>query len=150
MFSNLKMNLDMKILLGNEFIHTGIFHNNYDNNKYSSVNSGYVSKRKKSFREVLNMKKNEEFKIENKRKYSKHEENSDKKKNTNEYIKENHHHINNENIENIIYKSNSKKKLDEEIKTNMKKKKNYLYEKLLRNQFVRSKNSSRNRPDHRI
>ena len=145
MFSNLKMNLDMKILLGNEFLHTGIFHN-YDFNKYSSVNSGYVSKRKKSFREVLNMKKNEEFKIENKRKYSKHEENSDKKKNTNEYIKENHHHNNNENIENIeniIYKSNSKKKLNEEIKTNMKKRKNYLYEKLLRNQFVRSKNSSR-------
>ena len=77
LFGNLKMNLDMKILLGNEFLHNSIFHNNYDNNKYSSVNSGYASKRKKSFREVLNMKKNEDFKIENKRKYSKHEENSD-------------------------------------------------------------------------
>ena len=69
------MNLDMKILLGNEFIHISTFHN-YDVNKYSSLNSGYVSKRKKSFREVLNMKKDEEFKIE--KKYSKYEENNDR------------------------------------------------------------------------
>ena len=141
LFKNLKLNINMHILLGDEFLLNNNFKN--DNNNSIDNNSGYKMVRKKSFREILNMKKQEAFKneikdknIEQKYKINEGEKERDKEK---EKEKEkNNVNINEENNDDIyIYRTNSKMKLnEEEVKSSMKKRKNYLFEKLLRNQFL--------------
>ena len=137
LFKNLKFNINMNILLGDEFL----LKQNDSNNNSNPNKFGYKMVRKKSFREMLNMKKQELFKVESKENVM---ENNEPK----EIIKiiKRHNNIkdkNNGNGEDNIYRTNSKNKLEEEVKTSMKKRKNYLFEKLLRNQFLSKKSSSK-------
>ena len=139
LFKNLKLNINMHILLGDEFLlNNNLKNDNKDNN--IDNNSGYKMVRKKSFREILNMKKQEAFKNENKDKdiEQKYKTNEGEKEKDKEKDKENNLNINEENNDGIyIYRTNSKIKLnEEEVKSSMKKRKNYLFEKLLRNQFL--------------
>jgi hypothetical protein len=124
LFKNLKLNLKMNILLGDNYSLNQNSSNDYtNNNEYKMV-------RKKSFREMLNMKKQELFTIEKKDSIKKSKELKEKERN-----KYNQNYLN-DNNSNYLYKTNSKKNLEEEVKTSMKKRKNYLFDKLLRNQFL--------------
>ena len=131
LFNNLKSNINMKLLLGDEILSNfNIYdNNNLNNNIYLKDNGGFSSRRRRSFREILNMKKQEET-LENKNQIKRHNEKSKEKKKSND-----------SNQLNYIYQRNSNKNL-QQAKSSMKKKKNYLYEKLLRNQFLPKNYSS--------
>ena len=123
LFKNLKLNIN--ILLGDEFFLNNNLKNENDNN-----NIGYKMVRKKSFREILNMKRKQSTTIDN-------SEKKVEEQNKNNEEKEKKVTINEEKNDNYIYRTKSKNKLnEEEEKTSMKKRKNYLFEKLLRNQFL--------------
>ena len=142
LFNNLKMNLNLKILLGDEYIPNISFENCNSTSKLNSqINPSskifHKLRRKRSLREVLDMKKLELAKNKE------DDKNKEIEKDTKigKYIlkKRIYESYNNENI----YKSNSKMKLeDSEIKSNLKKKRNYLFEKLIRKQFLPKKNVS--------
>ena len=125
LFKDLKLKLDINILLGNEyFLYNDLKTENMDND------CGYKMVRKKSFREILNMKRQELFKIKDKNDVNQiNGAENDKNENTNDK-------------KDVICKSNSKSNLKEDIKSSMKKRKNYLFEKLLKNQFISKKKLS--------
>ena len=127
LFKNLKYNININILIGDEFL----LDNNSKIGNNDNINNGFKILRRKSFRDILNMKKKEEN--VNEKNENKIEE---QYKKINEEEKEKMININEENNDNYIYRTKSKNKLNEEEKPSMKKKKNYLFEKLLRNQFL--------------
>ena len=141
LFKNLKLNINIHILLGDEFLLNNNLKND-NNNKYDNSNNdnncGYKMIRKKSFREILNMKKKEALKNKDKDIEQKYKTNDGEKDKDKEKKNLNNLNINEENNDDIyIYRTNSKIKLSEEkVKSSMKKRKNYLFEKLLRNQFL--------------
>ncbi len=131
LFKNLKLKIKMNILLGDEYLLR-----QDDNNDNSSINNNKMA-RKKSFREVLNMKKQELFIIERKDSIKKNYGTKEKKRSEQICNDNDENNNNNNNDDNYRYTTtNSKSKLDEEVKTSMKKRKNYLFDKLLRNQFL--------------
>ena len=143
LFNNLKLNLNLKILLGDEYIPNISFENCNSTSRLNvHINPGcklfHKLRRKRSLREVLDMKKLESAKIREDDKDK--EEEKDTK--IGKYIlkKRIYESYNNDNN---MYKSNSKLKLeDSEIKSSLKKKRNYLFEKLIRKQFLPKKNVS--------
>ena len=143
LFNNLKLNLNLKILLGDEYIPNISFENCNSTSKLNiQVNPCckifHKLRRKRSLREVLDMKKLESAKIKE----------DDKNKEAEKDIKIGKYILKKKiyesyNNDNNMYKSNSKLKLeDSEIKSSLKKKRNYLFEKLIRKQFLPKKNVS--------
>ena len=143
LFNNLKLNLNLKILLGDEYIPNISFENCNSTSRLNvHINPGskifHKLRRKRSLRDVLDMKKLESAKIRE------DDKNKEEEKDTKigKYIlkKRIYESYNNDNN---MYKSNSKMKLeDSEIKSSLKKKRNYLFEKLIRKQFLPKKNVS--------
>ena len=127
--NNLKIKFNIHIILGEEYLLNSLENNN--NNNYETLNNeGYKLVRKKSFREVLERKK----KVLSKEKEDDiNHENKYKKK----FITRNHN-------DNILYNMSSKNKetIEEDIKPIITKRKNYLFDRLLRAQFVTQKNIS--------
>ena len=116
----LKLKLDINLLFGNEYL----LNNNLKSDN-SDNDCGYKIIRKKSFREILDMKKDKYETIQ-----------------MGDVSNEKHKHLDDKDDDNSLYRTNSKNKLNEEVKSSMKKKKNYLFEKLLKNQFISKKNIS--------
>ena len=119
LFNNLKSKLDINILLGDEILES---HYLLQQN-YSQIKLKADLKRKKPLREILEKKRKGLYKNDYKEKLRNKKIEFEEKK-----------IINDSHIDNLIYKSNSIIKSD--LKFNLKKKKNYLFEKLLRNQFL--------------
>ena len=132
---NLKKKFNIHILLGDEFL----LNNSDSNINYDTlINEEHKIVRKKSFRELLNQKRKE---------YSK-EKSSLKEKEEDAHKQRK---INQRNNDNLISSISSKKiTIEEESNgnSNSKKRKNYLFDRLLRNQFVTQKNisDSKNKP----
>ena len=129
---NLKLNIDINIILGDEFLL-----NNNCKNDFLDNTDNYKFVRKKSFREILNIRRQDKNKDRFKEIEQKNKINGEEK-----VMKK---IVNDDNNENIIYRINSNNKLNEEVKSSMKKRKNYLFEKLLRNQFLPKNNLSNNK-----
>jgi hypothetical protein len=143
LFNNLKLNLNLKILLGDEYIPNISFENcNSTSQLNIQVNTGcklfHKLRRKRSLREVLDMKKLESLKNKE------DDKNKEAEKDTKigKYILKKRIYDSYNNDSNI-YKSITKMKIDDsEIKSSLKKKRNYLFEKLIRKQFLPKKNAS--------
>ena len=128
--NNLKMKFNIHIILGEEYLLNSLENNNNNNNYETLNNEGYKLVRKKSFREVLERKKKvlskeKEDDINHEKKYKK------------KFITRNHN-------DNILYSMSSKNKetIEDDIKPIITKRKNYLFDRLLRDQFVTQKNIS--------
>lgn len=142
LFNNLKLNLNLKILLGDEYIPNISFENCNSTSKLNvQANPGckifHKMRRKRSLREVLDMKKLEALK--NKEEDKDKDKEAEKDTKIGKYIlKKRIYESYNDNN-----KSNSKMKFENsEIKSSLKKKRNYLFEKLIRKQFLPKKNAS--------
>ena len=140
LINNLKMKFNIYIILGDEFLLDNITNNlNNSTNNYETVNNdGHKLTRKRSFREILEQRR---------KGYSKEKtiskETEDESSNTSSG-KDKRKFIPRNNKDNIIYNMNFKNKvtIEEEAKPSLKKRKNYLFDRLLRNQFISQKNIS--------
>jgi len=133
----LKGKFNIHIILGDEFLLDNYDNNINNNNNYQTVNNdGHKLVRKRSFREILEKKKNQ---FSNEKTISKETEDETivSKKEKRKFIPRNCN-------DNLIYSMSSKNKvtIEEATKPILKKRKNYLFDKLLRNQFVTQKNTS--------
>ena len=132
---NLKKKFNIHILLGDEFL----LNNSDSNINYDTlINEEHKIVRKKSFRELLNQKRKESSKEKSSLKEKEEDAHKQRK-------------INQRNNDNLISSISSKKiTIEEESNgnSNSKKRKNYLFDRLLRNQFVTQKNisDSKNKP----
>ena len=135
---NLKKKFNIHILLGQEFLLDNSENN--DDNIYNTLNNDrYQMVRKRSFKEILEQKK-KGFSNEKKIQKEPEEETKNQIKVKRKIIQRNYN-------DNLIYsmssKNNNKITIEEEAKPSYKKRKNYLFDKLLRNQFVSySKNNN--------
>jgi len=136
---NLKMKFNIHVILGDEFLLDNSDNNINNGNIYDTVNNdGHKLVRKRSFREILAQKRKG---YSNEKTISKETEDettlSNSKKEKRKFIPRN-------NNDNKMHNMNSKNKvtIEEETKPSIKKRKNYLFDKLLRNQFVSQKNIS--------
>ena len=131
---NLKDKFNINIILGKEYFLENL-ENNADN-KYETLNNDRCRMvRKRSFRELLDQKKQGLSKEKIKQ--------NDKEDNKIIINKEKKKFIQRNSNDNIIYCLSSKDNkitIEEETKPIVKRRKNYLFDKLLRNQFI-SKNS---------
>ena len=137
LINNLKMKFNIHVILGDEFLLDNLDNNINNGNIYDTVNNDcHKLTRKRSFRELLEQKK-KGYSIE--RTISKEIKDeptlSNSKREKKKFIPRNSN-------DNINYNMNSKGKvtIEEEAKPSIKKRKNYLFDKLLRNQFVSQKN----------
>ena len=129
--NNMKKKFNTHIILGEEFLLDNSKNNN--DNVYETLNNdGYKMVRKRSFKEILELKKkggysNEKIIHKEKEEETINIQNKEKKK----FIPRN-------NNDNLFYFVSSKNKvtIESESKPNLKKRKNYLFDKLLRNQFI--------------
>ena len=124
----LKGKFNIHIILGDEFLLDNYDNNINNNNNYQTVNNdGHKLVRKRSFREILEKKKSQ---------FS-NEKTIVSKKEKRKFIPRNCN-------DNLIYSMSSKNKvtIEEATKPILKKRKNYLFDKLLRNQFITQKNIS--------
>ena len=133
----LKGKFNIHIILGDEFLLDNYDNNINNNNNYQTVNNdGHKLVRKRSFREILEKKKNQ---FSNEKTISKETEDEIivSKKEKRKFIPRNCN-------DNLIYSMSSKNKvtIEEATKPILKKRKNYLFDKLLRNQFITQKNIS--------
>ena len=137
LINNLKMKFNIHIILGDEFLLDNLDNNINNGNIYDTVNNDcHKLTRKRSFRELLEQKK-KGYSIE--RTISKEIKDEPTLSNTKREKKK---FIPRNSNDNINYNMNSKGKvtIEEEAKPSIKKRKNYLFDKLLRNQFVSQKN----------
>ena len=128
---NLKKKFNMHIILGEEFL---LEHSeNNINNIYETLNNeGHRLVRKRSFKEVLEQKR-KGFSNDKTIQKESEEETKHEIKVKRKFIPRNYN-------DNLIYsissKNNNKITIEEETKPSVKKRKNYLFDRLLRNQFV--------------
>ena len=137
LINNLKMKFNIHVILGDEFLLDNLDNNINNGNIYDTVNNDcHKLTRKRSFRELLEQKK-KGYSIE--RTISKEIKDEPTLSNTKREKKK---FIPRNSNDNINYNMNSKGKvtIEEEAKPSIKKRKNYLFDKLLRNQFVSQKN----------
>ena len=137
LINNLKMKFNIHVILGDEFLLDNLDNNINNGNIYDTVNNDcHKLTRKRSFRELLEQKK-KGYSIE--RTISKEIKDETTLSNTKREKKK---FIPRNSNDNINYNMNSKGKvtIEEEAKPSIKKRKNYLFDKLLRNQFVSQKN----------
>ena len=137
LINNLKMKFNIHVILGDEFLLDNLDNNINNGNIYDTVNNDcHKLTRKRSFRELLEQKK-KGYSIE--RTISKEIKDETTLSNTKREKKK---FIQRNSNDNINYNMNSKGKvtIEEEAKPSIKKRKNYLFDKLLRNQFVSQKN----------
>ena len=137
LINNLKMKFNIHVILGDEFLLDNLDNNINNGNIYDTVNNDcHKLTRKRSFRELLEQKK-KGYSIE--RTISKEIKDEPTLSNTKREKKK---FIPRNGNDNINYNMNSKGKvtIEEEAKPSIKKRKNYLFDKLLRNQFVSQKN----------
>ena len=128
---NLKKKFNIHIILGEEFL---LEHSeNNINNIYETLNNeGHRLVRKRSFKEVLEQKR-KGFSNDKTIQKESEEETKHEIKVKRKFIPRNYN-------DNLIYsissKNNNKITIEEETKPSVKKRKNYLFDRLLRNQFV--------------
>ena len=128
---NLKKKFNIHIILGEEFL---LDHSeNNINNIYETINNeGHRLVRKRSFKEVLEQKR-KGFSNDKTIQKESEEEMKHEIKVKRKFIPRNYN-------DNLIYsissKNNNKITIEEETKPSVKKRKNYLFDRLLRNQFV--------------
>ena len=128
---NLKKKFNIHIILGEEFL---LEHSeNNINNIYETLNNeGHRLVRKRSFKEVLEQKR-KGFSNDKTIQKESEEETKHEIKVKRKFIPRNYN-------DNLIYsissKNNNKITIEEEAKPSVKKRKNYLFDRLLRNQFV--------------
>ena len=128
---NLKKKFNIHIILGEEFL---LDHSeNNINNIYETINNeGHRLVRKRSFKEVLEQKR-KGFSNDKTIQKESEEETKHEIKVKRKFIPRNYN-------DNLIYsissKNNNKITIEEETKPSVKKRKNYLFDRLLRNQFV--------------
>ena len=128
---NLKKKFNIHIILGEEFL---LEHSeNNINNIYETINNeGHRLVRKRSFKEVLEQKR-KGFSNDKTIQKESEEEMKHEIKVKRKFIPRNYN-------DNLIYsissKNNNKITIEEETKPSVKKRKNYLFDRLLRNQFV--------------
>ena len=128
---NLKKKFNIHIILGEEFL---LDHSeNNINNIYETLNNeGHRLVRKRSFKEVLEQKR-KGFSNDKTIQKESEEETKHEIKVKRKFIPRNYN-------DNLIYsissKNNNKITIEEETKPSVKKRKNYLFDRLLRNQFV--------------
>ena len=128
---NLKKKFNIHIILGEEFL---LEHSeNNINNIYETLNNeGHRLVRKRSFKEVLEQKR-KGFSNDKTIQKESEEEMKHEIKVKRKFIPRNYN-------DNLIYsissKNNNKITIEEETKPSVKKRKNYLFDRLLRNQFV--------------
>ena len=128
---NLKKKFNIHIILGEEFL---LEHSeNNINNIYETINNeGHRLVRKRSFKEVLEQKR-KGFSNDKTIQKESEEETKHEIKVKRKFIPRNYN-------DNLIYsissKNNNKITIEEETKPSVKKRKNYLFDRLLRNQFV--------------
>ena len=137
LINNLKMKFNIHVILGDEFLLDNLDNNINNGNIYDTVNNDcHKLTRKRSFRELLEQKK-KGYSIE--RTISKEIKDEPTLSNTKREKKK---FIPRNSNDNINYNMNSKGKvtIEEEAKPSIKKRKNYLFDKLLRNQFVSQNN----------
>ena len=137
LINNLKMKFNIHVILGDEFLLDNLDNNINYGNIYDTVNNDcHKLTRKRSFRELLEQKK-KGYSIE--RTISKEIKDEPTLSNTKREKKK---FIPRNSNDNINYNMNSKGKvtIEEEAKPSIKKRKNYLFDKLLRNQFVSQNN----------
>ena len=135
---NLKDKFDINVILGKEYFLENS-ENNYDN-KYETLNNeGYRMVRKRSFRELLEQKK--QGLSNEKTKSNKKEENIN---NINIGKRIFVHRNSNNNIIHCLSSKDNKITIEEETKPIIKRRKNYLFDKLLRNQFITKNSDSKN------
>ena len=137
LINNLKMKFNIHVILGDEFLLDNLDNNINNGNIYDTVNNDcHKLTRKRSFRELLEQKK-KGYSIE--RTISKEIKDEPTLSNTKREKKK---FIQRNSNDNINYNMNSKGKvtIEEEAKPSIKKRKNYLFDKLLRNQFVSQNN----------
>ena len=131
LISNLKKKFNIHIILGGEFL-LDQSENNISNVYETLNNEGNRLVRKRSFKEILEQKKkrysNEKTIQKEQEEEIKHEIKVKRK-----FIPRNYN-------DNLIYnfssKNNNKITIEDEAKPSVKKRKNYLFDRLLRNQFV--------------
>ena len=128
---NLKKKFNIHIILGEEFL-LGHSENNINNIYETLNNEGHRLVRKRSFKEVLEQKR-KGFSNDKTIQKESEEETKHEIKVKRKFIPRNYN-------DNLIYsissKNNNKITIEEETKPSVKKRKNYLFDRLLRNQFV--------------